>query len=104
MARAASFAMCMIEGMTSETEIRVETLAGMIIPRLESNGEVTVNMGRPNSSRMKFPSLLKNAHRTYRLDIDGKRWKSVLFHGQSPRGSTGGGCGSGAGADRGRTD
>ena len=34
-------------GMTRKSEIRVETLGGLIIPRLETNGEVTVNMGTP---------------------------------------------------------
>ena len=34
-------------GMTGKDEIRVETLGGLIIPRLETNGEVSVNMGMP---------------------------------------------------------
>ena len=34
-------------GLTSQSEIRVETLAGIIAPRLEANGEVTVDMGAP---------------------------------------------------------
>jgi len=35
------------KGLTAKDEIRVETLAGTISPRLESDGEVTVNMGKP---------------------------------------------------------
>jgi diaminopimelate epimerase len=33
------------KGLTAKCEIRVETLAGLIVPRLEEDGEVSVNMG-----------------------------------------------------------
>ena len=35
------------KGLTSKREIRVETLGGPILPRLEDDGEVSVNMGPP---------------------------------------------------------
>ncbi len=35
------------KGLTSKREIRVETLGGAIVPRLEDDGEVSVNMGPP---------------------------------------------------------
>jgi diaminopimelate epimerase len=35
-------------GLTSKREIRVETLGGPIVPRLEADGEVSVNMGPPS--------------------------------------------------------
>ena len=35
------------KGLTSKTEIRVQTKAGVIAPRLTDDGRVTVNMGRP---------------------------------------------------------
>lgn len=35
------------EGLTTQRQIRVETLSGIISPRLEDNGQVTVNMGQP---------------------------------------------------------
>ena len=35
-------------GLTPKREIRVETLAGMIQPRLEPDGEVSVDMGQPS--------------------------------------------------------
>jgi diaminopimelate epimerase len=35
------------KGLTSKRELRVETLGGLIQPRLEDDGEVTVEMGRP---------------------------------------------------------
>ena len=34
-------------GLTHKREIRVETLGGLIVPRLEDDGEVSVNMGPP---------------------------------------------------------
>jgi diaminopimelate epimerase len=34
-------------GLTAKGEIRVETLAGVIVPRLEDDGRVTVDMGAP---------------------------------------------------------
>src|SRR6266704_4941166 len=34
-------------GLTKEKEIRVETLSGVIVPRLETDGQVTVDMGAP---------------------------------------------------------
>jgi len=36
-------------GLTAKREIRVETLGGTIQPRLEPDGEVTVDMGRPSA-------------------------------------------------------
>jgi diaminopimelate epimerase len=35
------------KGLTSKREIQVETLSGRIVPRLEPDGEVSVNMGPP---------------------------------------------------------
>src|SRR5688572_33376304 len=35
-------------GLTDKREIRVETLGGMIAPRLEADGEVSVDMGPPS--------------------------------------------------------
>ena len=34
-------------GLTAKRELRVETLGGVIVPRLEDDGEVSVNMGPP---------------------------------------------------------
>jgi diaminopimelate epimerase len=35
------------KGLTTKTEIRVETLSGIIAPRLEADGQVSVDMGAP---------------------------------------------------------
>jgi diaminopimelate epimerase len=47
-------------GLTAKREIRVETLAGVIVPRLEDDGEVSVNMGPPALESLRE-----------RLDLDG---------------------------------
>jgi len=44
-------------GLTDKREIRVETRAGLIAPRLESNGEVTVNMGVPRLNPQDLPFI-----------------------------------------------
>jgi diaminopimelate epimerase len=36
-----------VRGLATKREIRVETLGGTIVPRLEADGEVSVDMGRP---------------------------------------------------------
>ena len=35
------------QGLTTQRQIRVETLSGIISPQLEATGEVTVDMGQP---------------------------------------------------------
>jgi len=44
------------KGLTRKNEIRVETLSGVIVPRLEADGQVTVDMGAPvfESGRVPF--------------------------------------------------
>jgi diaminopimelate epimerase len=44
------------KGLTAKSEIRVETLGGTIVPRLEADGEVTVDMGPP---RLESPLVQK---------------------------------------------
>jgi diaminopimelate epimerase len=60
-------------GMSAKREIRVETLAGIIIPKLESNGEVTVNMGPPKFEPDEIPFIAEKRTTTYPLDINGKQ-------------------------------
>ena len=65
--------------MSAKREIHVETLAGIIIPKLESNGEVTVNMGAPKFEPDEIPFVAEKRASTYRLDISmANRWRSVL--------------------------
>ncbi len=59
--------------MTTKREIRVETLGGPIIPRLESNGEVTVNMGVPRFEPSEIPFIAEARAPTYLLDMGDKK-------------------------------
>ena len=43
------------QGLTAKREIAVETKSGLIRPRLEENGQVTVNMGAPIFAAAKIP-------------------------------------------------
>jgi len=43
------------KGLTAKTEIRVETLSGVIAPRLEPDGQVSVDMGVPRFDPGKVP-------------------------------------------------
>jgi len=43
------------KGLTKKTEIRVETLAGVIAPRLEADGQVSVDMGAPRLDPQRVP-------------------------------------------------
>jgi diaminopimelate epimerase len=60
-------------GMTRKNEIRVETLGGLIIPRLETNGGVTVNMGAPKFEPQEIPFIAEKRALTYPLDIDNRQ-------------------------------
>src|SRR6476620_1877191 len=42
-------------GLTTKREIRVETAGGVIVPKLEDDGEVTVDMGIPQFDAARVP-------------------------------------------------
>jgi len=56
-------------GLTGKSEIRVETHGGLIIPRLEPNGQVSVNMGMPRFEPEEIPFVAEKRALTYSLDI-----------------------------------
>ena len=60
-------------GMTQKNEIRVETSGGLIIPRLEANGEVSVNMGMPKFEPQQVPFIAEKRAMTYSIDISGRQ-------------------------------
>jgi diaminopimelate epimerase len=63
------------KGLTKKTEIRVETLSGVIAPRLESDGQVSVDMGAPrfDPEEVPFdPSGLKPVGTRWPLDVNGR--------------------------------
>jgi diaminopimelate epimerase len=58
--------------LTTKTEIRVETLSGIIVPRLEPDGQVTVDMGTPEFAPAKVPFVADKQEVTYRLEVAGQ--------------------------------
>lgn len=59
------------QGLSDKSEIRVETLAGVISPRLETDGMVTVNMGLPVFEPASIPFIAEREALVYELEING---------------------------------
>jgi len=60
------------KGLSSKTEIRVGTLGGVIVPRLERDGQVTVDMGAPVFEPAQIPFDARKRALTYPLEVNGK--------------------------------
>ena len=60
------------KGLTDKTRIRVETLSGVIVPTLESDGQVTVDMGPPEFEPAKIPFIADQRAPTYRIEVGGQ--------------------------------
>jgi len=58
------------KGLTSKNEIRVETLSGVIVPRLEADGQVTVDMGKPLFDLERVPFDARGLEPV----LGGRRW------------------------------
>jgi diaminopimelate epimerase len=61
------------EGLTDKREIRVETLSGVIVPRLEDNGMVTVDFGAPRFIPADIPFVADAEALRYELDVAGTK-------------------------------
>ena len=59
------------KGLTEKREILVETLGGMIRPRLENDGEVSVEMGAPVFAHARVPFVAEAPGLVHRLDLGG---------------------------------
>jgi diaminopimelate epimerase len=57
------------KGLTGKREIRVETASGIIVPRLEDDGQITVDMGPPRFEPADIPFVAEARATTYVLDI-----------------------------------
>jgi diaminopimelate epimerase len=57
------------KGLTDKREIRVETLSGVITPRLEPDGQVTVDMGAPKFEPADIPFIAPARKLTYSLEL-----------------------------------
>jgi len=60
------------KGLTTKREIRVQTLSGVIVPRLEADGQVTVDMGEPTFEPARVPFIAERRAGTYALEVDGQ--------------------------------
>jgi diaminopimelate epimerase len=70
------------KGLTTKNEIRVGTLGGVIVPRLEKDGQVTVDMGMPEFEPSRVPFEAPERSLTYELLIADRRVEvSVLSMG-----------------------
>ncbi len=61
-------------GLSDKREIRVETAKGIIGPKLEDNGEVTVDMGAPFLLPAEVPFVADAQAVVYPLDVNGKTY------------------------------
>ena len=59
------------QGLTDKAEIRVETKSGLISPRLEADGLVTVDMGLPRFAPAEIPFVSASDAVVQPLDING---------------------------------
>ncbi|OGI43917.1 MAG: diaminopimelate epimerase [Candidatus Muproteobacteria bacterium RIFCSPHIGHO2_01_FULL_65_16] len=57
--------------LTDKDEIRAETIAGVIVPRLEPDGRVSVNMGAPRFEPAEIPFTAPARAEVYDLELDG---------------------------------
>lgn len=57
------------QGLTDKRQIRVETMRGIIEPRLEGDGNVTVNMGEPRFQPAEIPFLADDDVIIHLLDV-----------------------------------
>lgn len=60
-------------GLTTKRELRVGTRAGVIVPRLEDDGQVTVDMGVPEFEPSRIPFEAPARAVSYRLEVDGRQ-------------------------------
>jgi diaminopimelate epimerase len=58
-------------GLTTKSAIRVETRAGIIEPRLEADGQVTVDMGPPRFAPAEIPFVSDSSALLQALDVGG---------------------------------
>ncbi len=59
------------EGLSDKREIRVETASGVIVPRVEDSGQVTVDMGPPRFEPREVPFLAEETKDLYELRVAG---------------------------------
>ena len=63
------------KGLSTKDAIRVETRSGIIEPRMEKDGRVSVTMGVPVLEPSLIPFIAERQAPTYPLDVDGRNIK-----------------------------
>jgi len=67
-----------LEGTNAQEIYRIHTLAGVIVPKLEANGQVTVDMGFPRLRAAEIPTTLAAAEQqvvNQPIEVAGKSWQ-----------------------------
>ncbi len=59
-------------GLSAKDEIRVETRSGIIVPRLEASGEITVDMGVPHFAPAEIPFVSDSDAVVQPLEVGGR--------------------------------
>ena len=59
-------------GLSNKRELRVETAGGLIVPRLEADGEVSVDMGAPRFAPNEIPFMGGTGQALDMLEVDGR--------------------------------
>ncbi|MEO5703292.1 MAG: diaminopimelate epimerase [Gammaproteobacteria bacterium] len=59
-------------GLTDKDDLVVETRGGIICPRIEPNGEVSVNMGVPRTVPHDIPFVADNEALSYAVEVEGR--------------------------------
>jgi diaminopimelate epimerase len=60
------------EGLSAKAELRVETAKGVIRPRIEASGRVSVDMGPPRFAPSEIPFVAPSQAPTYSLSVGGE--------------------------------
>ncbi|MCG6952598.1 MAG: diaminopimelate epimerase [Betaproteobacteria bacterium] len=66
-------------GLTTKRELRVEILTGIIVPRLEDDGEVSVDMGAPILDPARVPFVTDRPGLVQTLDLEGRRLEMAVL-------------------------
>jgi diaminopimelate epimerase len=67
-----------LEGASAKTSYTIHTLAGLIVPKLTADGQVTVDMGKPRLSASEIPTTLAGADGQsidQSLTVAGQTWQ-----------------------------
>ena len=67
------------EGLTAKDEIRVETASGLIAPRIEPDGRVTVDMGPPRFAPADVPFVADGERDCYEIEVGGERVRAGVL-------------------------